>query len=464
MVREGRRMGLMESMTRRVVWPLWLRRDDPRLPGYVREIRRRRADSPAVVAARQALQLRRIAAHAAATTPYYRNLFRQSRIDADRLTPADLLRIPTLTKAIIRERGEELLSSSFRGAPLITKKTSGSTGVPLQVRLDAAGLAWKRAATLLADEDSGWRRGQPIAKAWGNPEYRRFGLKGWLRNALYERAIHLDTLKMDDAAIDRFIDRLQTRMPGLLFGHAHSVYLVARRCRDRGIEPARPAGIITTAMALHDFERQMIQDVFRCPVTNRYGCEEVSLIACECPAHAGMHINVDSVFVEILDGDRPAEPGQPGDVVITDLSNFAMPLIRYRVGDVARWSAGECPCGRAAPRLASVDGREADYVVTPSGHYVSGVSLTENFATLVPGIAQLQIIQDEVDAFRFRIVRGPEFAGQGEAVLERLVRERFGAATRYACEFVERIEREPSGKYRFCISHVLGRSGRSRAA
>lgn len=457
-------MGVTDWLFRRALWPLWLRRDDPRTPRFLAEVARRRSDPPEVVAARQALHLRRIVRHAAATVPYYRDSFARVGIDPTRFSPLDLQQLPILSKATIREQGDRLLSEAFRGERLITKKTSGSTGVPLRVRIDEAGLAWKRAATILADEDSGWKRGGSIAKAWGNPEYKQWGVRGLLRNTLYERAIHLDTLKMDAPVIDRFIDRLKSRRPELLFGHAHSVYLVAHRCRERGVTPPAPAGIITTAMVLHDFERQLIESVFRCPVTNRYGCEEVSLIACECPAHRGLHVNVDSVFVEIVVDGRPARPGENGDVVITDLSNFAMPLVRYHVGDVARWSAGECACGRAAPRLAAIEGREADYVVTPSGHYISGISLTENFATLVPGIAQLQIVQDQVDHLRFRIVRGREWVGEGERELARLVRERFGPTTRYDCEFVEVIEREPSGKYRFCISHVLEAQRRGQAA
>src|SRR5207253_2027522 len=136
----------------------------------------------------------------------------------------------------------ELLSERFDKNRLIEKKTSGSTGVPLRVYVCADDLAWKRATTLLADERSGWSRGQTIAKAWGNPEYRQFGIKGWLRNRFFERAIHLDTLKMDEAAIGRFVRSLKRRSPGLIYGHAHSVYLLAQHLKNNGIEPPRPTG------------------------------------------------------------------------------------------------------------------------------------------------------------------------------------------------------------------------------
>ena len=208
-------------------------------------------------------------------------------------------------------------------------------------------------------------------------------------------------------------------------------------------------------MVLHEWERPTIEHVFQCPVTNRYGCEEVSLIACECEQHQGLHINADSVYVEVLRPDgTPADAGEPGKVVVTDLVNRAMPIIRYQVGDMAVRADRRCPCGRGLPLLEKIEGRTADYVVLPSGELISGVSLTENFAVMVPGIAQLQIIQEAVDRFVFRIVKGHTF---GPASLERirsLVTERFGPSIDYECEFVDRIRQEPSGKYRFCISKV----------
>ena len=170
-------MGVIDWLSANVIWPLWARRDDPRYPAFVRTLERRRLDPPHIIAARQNVQLRRMLRHAGDTVPYYRDL----AIDHVRTT-ADLAKLPILTKAAIREHGAEL--HSIVPQPSIIKKTSGSTGVPLRIRLDEQGLAWKRACTLLADEGSGWVRSRRIAKAWGNPEYRGFGIKGWIRNRL----------------------------------------------------------------------------------------------------------------------------------------------------------------------------------------------------------------------------------------------------------------------------------------
>ncbi len=447
-------MALFDGICRRVIHPLWARREDRHAGRLARELRRRAFDPPAVVAARQLAALRRVLHHAAATVPYYRDLFARLRfVPDDVATFDDLERLPLLTKADVRTRGDELLSEAYRGTRLTRKRTSGSTGVPLTVWLDAEGLCWKRACTLRSDEWSGWRRGERMAKAWGNPDYKQFGLKGWLRNALYERAIHLNTLRMSPGDLRDFAKRLHREQPSLIFGHAHSLFLIADTIEREGLPAYAPRGIIATSMVLHDFQRRRIEAVFNCPVTNRYGCEEVSLIACECEAHRGMHVNADSVYVEtVKDGRRVV--GEPGGIVVTDLSNFAMPLVRYQIGDAGVLSDRVCPCGRGLPMLESLEGREADYVVTASGDLVSGISLTENFAVLVPGVAQLQIVQEEVRSFTFRIVRGADFTAASERKVADLVVERFGRGTRHRLEFVEAIPQEPSGKYRFCISKV----------
>jgi phenylacetate-CoA ligase len=448
-------MGLLDLACRRLIHPLWARREDRRAAGLRDELARRQFDPPAVVRARQVVALRRMLKHAAATVPFYRERFAQVGFRPDDVNAiSDLQSLPLLTKTDIRNRGPELLSASFRDRPLIRKTTSGSTGVPLEVRLDAGGLSWKRACTLRSDEWSGWRRGGRVAKVWGNPDYRRHGVKGRMRNALYERAIHLDTLGMTPDVIRQFVTDFNRSRPELLFGHAHSVFLLADFIDRHGIQAHRPGGIITTAMVLHDWQRRRIEATFGCPVTNRYGCEEVSLIACECSEHCGLHVNADSVLVEIVNDGKPALPGTPGSIVVTDLSNFAMPLIRYLIGDVGVLAERTCACRRGSVLLESIEGREADYVVATDGRLISGISLTENFAVLVPGVAQLQIVQDELRRFVFRIVRGHDWGAISERKLSDLVAERFGRKVRYELEFVDLIPQEPSGKYRFCISRV----------
>jgi phenylacetate-CoA ligase len=449
-------MDLLAPFVRHAIAPLWARWERSPYLRFHDSLQCTQYDHPDTIRAGQLQTISELLRHAYATTSFWRARLDWSGLrPQDVRSPEDYRAVPVLTKDDLRTHAEDMVSSEFDRNQLHRKKTSGSTGVCVEVLVDEAALQWKRACTLRADEWSGWRLGERVAKVWGNPEYRKHGWRGRLRNRLLERARYLDTLDMDEAALASFARSLRRRPPALLFGHAHSLYLFAQYLRDRGGAGFRPKGIIATAMVLHDWERQLIQDVFVRPVTNRYGCEEVSLIACECERHQGLHINADGVYVEVLRPDGSAAgPGELGAVVVTDLFNRAMPLLRYKVGDLAVLSNRRCPCGRGQPLLERVEGRVADYVVLPGGKLVSGISLTENFALLVPGLAQFQIVQESLQRFRFRIVRGPDFGPGSLDEIRRLATERFGPEIQYECEYLERIPMEPSGKYRFCISKV----------
>lgn len=450
-------MEFVAAISRNIIAPLWAAWE--RSP-YLRQYRlllRTQYDPPAIVRARQEVALHQIMDHAWRTVPFWRERFASCGLHPRELITLDnLSRLPLLTKADIRHHGDALVSSEYPKAELHRRSTSGSTGMSLVTYHDDRCQQLQRAATLRSDEWTGWRLGERIAAVWGNPQIHS-DWKGRLRRALLDRHYaYLDTLKMDEAAMDAFVDTMLEVPPSMLYGHAHSLYLLASFVDARRPDASiRPKAILSTCMVLHDFERAKIEETFACRVTNRYGCEEVSLIACECERHEGLHVNSDCLYLEIID-DRGAAcpPGQPGRVIVTDLTNRAMPLLRYEVGDMATWANAPCSCGRTLPLLERIEGRVADYVVTSSGEYVSGISLTENFAVQIPGVAQLQIIQEELDRFTFNIVRAPDFSEASLGKLTELVAHRFGPATRYECSFVERIPQEKSGKYRFCISRV----------
>jgi phenylacetate-CoA ligase len=456
---------MLDFLNRNVMHPLMAWRAGSKHLRHLRELRRTQYDPPEVIRERQLVALQAQLKHAYATVPYYRAAWTAAGVHPDDVKSlADLEAFPVLTKADIRRHERALVSSAFDIAKLRVKRTSGSTGVPLTIYCDEAAMQWKAACTIRSDEWSGWRLGQRVAKVWGNPEYRHFGLKGRLRNYFFDRAVYLDTLDLTDARIAAFAKTIRRHRPGLIFGHAHSLYLLACALKKSGILDVRPNGIISTAMLLHDWQRAAIQHVFGCKVTNRYGCEEVSLIASECEEHNGLHLNADSIYAEVLaSGGReapdtanqgPHGPRSPGKLLVTDLTNRAMPLIRYQIGDVVVPSDRVCKCGRGLPLIERVEGREADYVLTPAGRLISGISLTENFALLIPGTAQVQIVQDSLYELRIRLVPDDAFGDAGYRKIAALVEETFGAGVRYEVELVDAIPQEPSGKYRFCISKV----------
>jgi phenylacetate-CoA ligase len=448
----------LRLMVRYLIGPAWAAWERSPYLQHYRKLVRNQFDPADVVLRRQQQKLRSLIAFAHGQVPFYQERFAGDAIDwSEFAQSASLTQFPILTKQDLRQHQPQMVAPDYRDQHSAAhwKKTSGSTGTSVKVLVDETAQQFKRACTLRADEWSGWSFGEPVACVWGNPDYLQCGWRGRFRNYLLDRATYLDTLKMDATAMEEFRNRLRKHPPSLLFGHSHSVYLFACYCDAQGGAGFSPRGIISTAMVLHEWERQVIERVFECKVTNRYGCEEVSLIACECDQHQGLHINADGIYLEILRPDgTPCEPGEVGAIVVTDLVNRAMPIIRYQVGDMGAFAKRPCPCGRGLPLLEKIEGRIADYVTTASGRMISGISLTENFAMLVPGLAQLQIVQESLEHFVFRVVRGSDWGPASVEAVENLVRERFGPYVKHTFDFVDRIPQEPSGKYRFCISKV----------
>lgn len=449
---------MFSYVARNIIAPLWAAKEGTPYLKHLKVLQHTPSRTINEVTVDQKRRLAAMLRHAWDNVPFYRKRFQTAGISPDSIrTPEDMSHIPLLTKDDLRSHDGSLFSTRHRQEDLLWAKTSGSTGVSVNVARDEDSQQWKRACAIRHDMWTGWKIGERVGAVWGNPD-NLINWRMWLRNLLLVRFTYLDTLKMDEAAMRRFHASLVRKRPAMLFGHAHSLYLFARFMRDNTLSGVHPKGIISTAMVLHDFERQCIEDVFGCLVTNRYGCEEVSLIACECEKHNGMHVNLDTLYVEIVDDDgTPLPAGQEGAVVVTDLTNFGMPFIRYKVGDVGTMLTDPCTCGRSYPLMQVSGGRIADYVRTPSGNYISGISLTENFAMKLPFVKQLQIVQKQLDYILLRIVKGEDWATASpapEVIIDSLVRDRFGSDMRYGVEYTDHIPPLPSGKYRFCISEL----------
>ncbi len=230
---------------------------------------------------------------------------------------------------------------------------------------------------------------------------------------------------------------------------------MAKYLVEQGIEDLRPVGIVSTSMMLLPQERAVIEQAFGCRVTDRYGCEEVALIACECEQHRGMHLNIEHLVIEFLGTtERPVAAGEEGRIVVTDLYNRAMPLIRYEVGDVGVPSDRRCACGRRLPLMERVIGRVADYLKRRDGSQVAGVSLVERTLTKVPGVEQMQIVQPAIGRLVVNYVPAANFADSTRAELAREFEEGFGEPLEMEFRAMERIPQERSGKYRFSICQV----------
>lgn len=446
---------MLTVLSRHVVYPLVELRDPHRRMATLRALERDQWLAGEELQRRQIHSLRRTLEYAGRHCQLYRERFASARFDpSTAVLPDAMADLPILTKDDIRQYTPELMSSEYQPSELIEARTGGSTGVALQVYFDSACQAQRNASAMRSDGWAGWRPGYPVGTLWGNaPVFDT--VRPWLRNALYDRATFLDTMNMTPATMSAFFRHSERQRHLVLYGHAHSLYLYAAFLRDQGLVPRAPAGIISTSMMLLQPERQVIEEVFRAPVTNRYGCEEVGLIASECECHDGLHLNTDHVFVEFLDEDGlPVGEGEEGLLAVTDLTNRGMPLIRYMLGDLGVRSSRVCACGRGLPLMERVTGRVADFLIRPDGSRVAGISMIERTLTLVPGVRQMQVIQDSVRTFHLNIVPDGAFSGASEQQLRAEFQETFGPGCTVTIALVSDVPRLPSGKYRFSICNV----------
>jgi phenylacetate-CoA ligase len=370
--------------------------------------------------------------------------------------PDDLKALPVITKQDIQRHAAEMVADNVPKDEMAPNQTGGSTGSPLKFFVTRQRLYSRKAATIRHDRWSRWDIGQKMGVLWGNRVDLSIkkGLKQQVVAKLTDRRLILDTSNITTEVLAAFVAALKEFRPPVYLAYANAVYLYARYLKERGGEYHRPKAIITSAEVLTAEQRTLIEAVFGCEVFDRYGCRETSIIASECPAHDGLHINAEQLWLEFDYGDVAGAVDRPARVLITDLLNYGMPLIRYRIEDTAHPVAGVCSCGRGLPRLRLDGGRVTDFLVTPEGKIVSGAAMTIYFIATVPGIAQAQIVQKTIDFLQLRLVKGPAFNDDSRRLLESKVREFFGPKMQHEIELVGSIPSTASGKHRFSISEL----------
>lgn len=290
------------------------------------------------------------------------------------------------------------------------------------------------------------------AGAVGTPG-RAHQLKDNIYNAVFARRV-LNSFEMTESNLASYADAIDQYRPSILVGYVNPLAQLAQWMVETGRKVHRPDAVIGAAEALHPHQRETIRQAFGSPVFNTYGCREFMLIASECGHHHGLHVNADHLVVELLDGDgQPAAHG-PGEVAITDLSNYGMPFIRYVNGDLATASGvRSCPCGRGLPLLERVDGRVLDAIRTPDGRILPG-EFFPHMLKDVPGLSRFQLVQRQLDRLELSIVRSGEFNDASLAYIQRETAKVLGDSVVLDYRFVDDIPLTRSGKRRVTLSEL----------
>jgi phenylacetate-CoA ligase len=396
-------------------------------------------------------------------THAYRNVsYWTDRFDALGVKPGDmrgledLCRLPITEKSDIRANKDRMIASNWRGKTW-TKSTGGSTGVPLELDYTPESYDWRVACSKRGYSWAmGCEDGKKQAYIWGvaiGKVSRWKKLKEDLHHAVL-RQKYFNCFGFDAERMGQCLDSLNKFQAEYIIGYTNPLYEFARFVNRTGRAAFAPKAVLCAAEKLHPFQREVLESVFNCPAFNTYGSREFMLIAAECEKHEGLHVSMENLIVEVIKEDgSPAMPGETGDLIITDLHNYGMPFIRYRIGDMAVATDHVCSCGRGLTLLADVVGRSLDVIRTRDGRNVPG----EFFPHLMKefkGIDRFQVIQDEIDHLEVKIVKNAAFSdGEYNFIRNEIVKV-VGGGMRIDYSFVASIPLTRTGKFRVTISEI----------
>lgn len=405
----------------------------------------------------QAIQWRKLQAliaHCWTSVPFYRTWWGRAGLssDADIRSLDDYARLPALTKPVIRAHAEALVAPQYRDA-LYRKTTGGSTGEPLRFGYTRESYERRVAVMLRGYGFAGARHGERTAFLWGAPVAAPAGFALW-KDRLYHAAFNrrmFNAFDMSEARIAAYVEAINRFRPDTVVGYVGPLDALAAWAEAQGRALHRPKRVLGAAEALHPHQRERIGRAFGAPVFDTYGCREFMLIAAECEAHDGLHLNADHLLVEFGADGRGGDG--PADLVVTDLHNLGMPLMRYVNGDLGTPGDAHCSCGRGLPKLAKVDGRRLDALRMPDGRLLPGEYVVYVFLPFT-GIRQYQVVQREADALLVRLVPDRDFDPSVHARIEHGLRVLIGEHVRIAFEHVDAIALTPSGKRRVTVCEL----------
>jgi phenylacetate-CoA ligase len=409
----------------------------------------------AMVKAYQTEKLRKLLRHAYEKVPYFRALFDTHGFQPKKANlPADFSRLPVMTKSVLMAERSALLSVDASPATLMANASGGSTGKPVEFYQDARYWETSRASRRMILGWWGVSPGEPMASIWGAdrdiPEWT------W-RESLYYKICQTrvcNAFAMTEERMAKFASEMTEWQPRFVNGYASALELFGKFLIANPQFKIRPVAVESSAESLRDDQRKTIEAAFDAPLYNFYGSREVNNIAAECPSHSGLHTNMLTRYIEIVDNEgKPVPAGVPGRILVTDLSNLVMPFIRYENEDIGSWAAISCPCGRPFQLLERVWGRSSDFITTRSGKLIHGEYFTHLFYH-IPEVSLFQVVQESPTSVRVSIVLRPGNREFPIAKIHEKMKEALGPGVDCCVATTDSIPVPASGKHRFTISKV----------
>lgn len=418
--------------------------------------------SPEYLLKFQKLNLTSIIRHSYDNVPYYRQIFDDIGLVENNIVNISKFKdIPILTKDSIRTHWDELISRDYTTRKSFYNSSGGSTGEPLKFIQDDNYLKWRNATNyyyyynfLNVNEYSVkkiilWGSEKDLFSGGLGP---RATMTNWLTNTVF-----LNSFKMSENQMNKYINIINSFEPVLIRGYAGSLFELAKYAKRKNIKMYKPRLLISAAEMLRDEMILEIESVFGTKVYNFYGSREVSGLAGECNK-GQMHTFNFWNYLELLNKDNsPVNGGEEGKVIVTNLFNYSMPLIRYEIGDVAILGTKRCACGSPLPTIEKITGRITDHF-----HLVNGTTVPAEFFIHLIGVVcnkgfimKFQVIQEDYNKIRILVVPEKKLDEADIMEIEYKIKFVMGEDCNISWEWVDDIQKTAGGKYIYTKSLII---------
>ena len=402
------------ALFKNLILPLYEKIKGKKLLTYVNQYQSHLSLSKAQLEKHQWHELKKLLQHAYDNTTFYPEIWAKAGFHSvdDIQSMADFEKLPFVTKDDIAKHYQALVAKNY--SKNIKKATGGSTGQPFRFELNV---------------DSNTRREAIMWRGYG-----------WLGAGLGVKTLYLWGADIGQP----------TKLKALKNNLYHAFY---NRKIDNKLSVFSPKTILTGAEPLHDFQREVIEKAFNCNVYNTFGCREFMLMSAECREHKNLHINIDHLVVETVSEDGLAITGESGDLVVTDLYNYGMPLIRYLNGDRATLVNSPCSCNNPLPIMKSIDGRKLDIIKTPSGKKIPGELFPHLFKEF-ENITRFQVKQSKINELDIAMIINQKLSADDEQKIKDEINKYADNELTLHLNFVDDIPLTVSGKHRVTICEI----------
>jgi len=413
--------------------------------------------SPEIINDLRNRKFRILMEHCYKYVPYYNKLLSEMKLmPNDFRTIDDLNLLPVLTKDIVRKNFSYLKAVNIPKSQLVVSKTGGTTGEPIHINRWIYNSPWQTQCYVRGLMWGGLMPSDRRVKLFGGSlgQREKTTFKSIASSILDNKTLFLPAFELNKENVNVYLHKIKSRSCKHLIGYASAALILARLVEKSG-EKLNLSTVFTTAEMIPDHWKQKIADVFSCKVYSYYGCGEVHSLAFQITDGNEYVCSDEHAIIEVKDRSGEIALDGQGEFILTDLDNYAFPLLRYQNGDAGVIQRGPYSNKIGLSCIKRLDGRVNDFLIDADGKYISGVIATHTFR-LVQGVDQYQFIQDEPGKILIKIVKNEDY---DKTINERTICEifdtHFSKSIELEFDYTDRIDKSISGKARFVINNYL---------